>query len=45
MATFALYNAAAFVQRREPHSIGNAVLYGCLTYLEWGHAQHHFDAC
>jgi hypothetical protein len=37
-----LYNAAAWLRRREQHLAVNAVLYGMLTAWEQKHVAHHF---
>lgn len=37
-----LYNAAAFLQRRQAHLAVNAVLYGLLTGWEAVKVQHHW---
>lgn len=39
-----LYNASAWICRRETHSAVNAVIYGGLAWLEVMHAQHHAEA-
>ena len=36
-----LYNAAAWLSRREPHLAVNAVLYTALTAWEIEHVRHH----
>lgn len=36
-----LYNAAAWLSRREPHLAINAVLYAALTAWETEHVRHH----
>jgi hypothetical protein len=36
-----LYNAAAWLKRREPHLAVNAVLYAALTAWETEHIRHH----
>jgi hypothetical protein len=38
-----LYNAAAWLSRREPHLAVNAVLYAALTAWETEHIRHHLD--
>lgn len=40
-----LYNAAAWLHRRERHLWINAVVYGLLTEFERRHIAHHIDAC
>jgi hypothetical protein len=37
-----LYNAAAWLSRRETHLAINAVLYAALTAWETEHVRHHF---
>ena len=39
-----LYNAAAWLSRREQHLAVNAVLYAMLTAWEQQHVAHHFAA-
>jgi hypothetical protein len=39
-----VYNAAAFVRRRQPHLAVNAVLYAALTLWEQKHVAHHLAA-
>jgi hypothetical protein len=38
-----LYNAAAFLKRRERHLAVNTVLYAVLTAWEQQHVVHHWD--
>lgn len=40
-AVCTLYNAAAYVYRREPHLAVNAVAYGLLTALEVAQVDRH----
>ena len=40
-AVMGLYNAAAWLSRREPHLAFNAVLYAVLTAWETEHVRHH----
>jgi hypothetical protein len=40
-ALMGLYNAAAWLSRREPHLAINAVLYAALTAWETEHVRHH----
>ena len=40
-AVMGLYNAAAWVRRREPHLAVNAILYAALTAWEHQHMAHH----
>lgn len=40
-----LYNAAAWVHRRERHLWINAVVYGLLTEYERRLMKHHIEAC
>jgi hypothetical protein len=40
-AIMGLYNAAAWLRRREPHLAVNAVLYAALTAWEQRHVSHH----
>jgi hypothetical protein len=42
-AVCAVYNAAAWVARRQRHSWVNAVLYGTLVVWELQHVRHHID--
>jgi hypothetical protein len=44
-AIMSLYNAAAFLRRREPHNAVNAVLYGVATVWEHKHVSRHLAAC
>lgn len=44
VALCALYNAAAWLRRREPHLGINAVLYGGAVLWEYTHVQQHL-AC
>ena len=41
MAVMGLYNAAAWLQRRDTHLAVNALLYTCLTVWEQKHVAHH----
>lgn len=43
-AVMALYNAAAWLCRRQRHLAVNAVLYGALTAWEQNHVAHHLAA-
>lgn len=40
----AIYNAAAWLERREPHHAVNAILYTAFTGYEIPHVQHHYRA-
>lgn len=40
-AVMGLYNAAAWLRRREPHLAVNAILYAALTAWEHRHVSHH----
>lgn len=40
-AVMGLYNAAAFVSRRDPHLAVNAILYTLLAAWEQKHVAHH----
>lgn len=44
-AVMGLYNAAAFLRRRELHLAVNAVLYGLAAVWERKHVSRHLDAC
>lgn len=39
-----LYNAAAWLQRRERHLAANTLIYGAATVLEQRHVTHHWCA-
>jgi len=41
-AVMGLYNAAAWLSRRETHLAINAVLYAALTAWETEHVRHHY---
>ena len=43
-AVMGIYNAAAFLRRREPHLAVNAVLYAALVAWEQKHVAHHLTA-
>jgi hypothetical protein len=43
-AVMGIYNAAAFLRRREPHLAVNAVLYAALMAWEQKHVAHHLTA-
>lgn len=36
------YNAAAWIQRRQPHLAFNMVVYSALVYFEYQHVCHHY---
>ena len=40
-----LYNVSALIQRREPHLLVNAAVYGALTLYETAKCRHHFGDC
>jgi hypothetical protein len=42
-AVCSLYNLAAWIARRQPHSCVNAVLYATLVAWEYNHVRHHLD--
>jgi hypothetical protein len=42
-AVMGLYNAAAWLSRRERHLAVNAVLYAALTAWETEHVRHHLE--
>lgn len=44
-ALMSLYNAAAWLRRREQHLALNAVLYGALTEWERHQVTHHLTRC
>jgi hypothetical protein len=44
-AVMGIYNAAAWLQRRERHLWVNAVLYGLAIVFEQKHVAHHVQAC
>jgi len=43
-AVMGIYNAAAFLRRREPHLAVNAVIYAALMAWEQKHVAHHLTA-
>jgi hypothetical protein len=44
VAVMGLYNAAAWLSRREAHLAVNAILYSALTVWEQQHVAHHLAA-
>lgn len=44
-AVMGLYNAAAWLQRRERHLWFNAVVYGLAIAFEQKHVAHHLHTC
>lgn len=44
-ALMGLYNAAAWVNRRERHLAVNAIVYGLAVAFEQRHVTHHVRAC
>jgi hypothetical protein len=44
IALMGIYNAAAWLRRRDPHLAVNAILYGALTVWERHHVRHHIAA-
>ena len=44
IALMGVYNAAAWLRRRDPHLAVNAILYGALTVWERHHVRHHIAA-
>lgn len=44
-AVMGLYNAAAWLQRRERHLWINAVVYGLAVAFEQKHVAHHLQSC
>lgn len=44
IALMGIYNAAAWLRRRDPHLAVNAILYGALTVWERHHVRHHITA-
>src|SRR5688572_33003947 len=44
-AVMGLYNAAAWVQRRQRHLAVNAIIYGLAIAWEQRHVAHHITAC
>jgi hypothetical protein len=43
-ALCALYNLAAWLERRQRHLAVNAVLYGAVTVWEYHHVRRHLEA-
>ena len=41
VAVMGAYNAAAWLQRRQPHLAMNAAIYAALTFFEYMHVGHH----
>jgi hypothetical protein len=44
IALMGIYNAAAWLRRRDPHLAVNAILYGALATWERHHVRHHIAA-
>jgi len=44
IALMGIYNAAAWLRRRDPHLAVNAILYGGLAVWERHHVHHHVAA-
>lgn len=44
IALMGIYNAAAWLRRRDPHLAVNAILYGALAAWERHHVGHHVAA-
>jgi hypothetical protein len=44
-AVMGLYNAVAWLHRRERHLWINAVVYGCAIAFEQKHVAHHINTC
>jgi hypothetical protein len=40
-----VYNAGAFLARRQPHSAMNVLVYALIVALEHAHVDHHRAAC
>jgi len=40
---FALFNAAAYAQRRESHLLANAIGYALVAYYEYISVRHHLE--
>jgi hypothetical protein len=45
VAVCAVYNAAAWLKRRQPHLAINAVVYGAAVVWEHAHVMHHLVEC
>ena len=45
VAVCAVYNAAAWLKRRQPHLAINAVVYGAAVLWEHAHVMHHLVEC
>jgi hypothetical protein len=45
VAVCAVYNAAAWLKRRQRHLAVNAVVYGIAVWWERAHVMHHLVAC
>ncbi len=45
VAVCAVYNAAAWLKRRQPHLAINAVVYGAAVLWERAHVMHHLVEC
>lgn len=41
----ALYNAAAWLKRRQRHLAINAIIYGAAVWWERSHVMHHLEKC
>lgn len=45
VAVCAVYNAAAWLKRRQRHLAINAIIYGAAVLWEHSHVMHHLEVC